>query len=91
MPNRVVSGAFAALLMAAGCTGSTPTDAIAPSDAPMLVMPRVHHATMRDRAEDYCARFGGEPVLVDWRYRSTFGKRGEWLMQTMWECREPSE
>jgi hypothetical protein len=79
---------LAALLAVAGC-GSPSTEAPpAPSEAPMLAMPRLHHDAMRARAEEYCAAFGGEPELVDWRYRSTFGKRGEWRMQTMWECRD---
>jgi len=88
-----VSGLAAALLAAlvavGGCAGSAPTDAPpVPTEAPMLVMPRLHHDAMRASAEEYCAAFGGEPELVDWRYRSTFGKRGEWRMQTMWECRD---
>jgi len=94
---RLTIGQAAALLVAglalAACAGATAPDAAAPApeDAPMLVMPRVHHDAMRERAEAYCAQFGGEPELVDWRYRSTFGKRGEWRMQTMWECRAAAE
>jgi hypothetical protein len=83
---------LAVLLMAGGCAAPPTGDAApAPEDAPMLVIPRIHHDAMRERAEAYCAQFGGEPELVDWRYRSTFGKRGEWRMQTMWECREAGE
>ena len=98
MRVRTVSGAatlavlLAALMAAGGCAGSpTPNAKPAPADAPMLVMPRIHHDTMRDQAEAYCAQFGGEPELVGWRYRSYFGKRGEWRMQTLWECREAEE
>ena len=77
------------LLMMGGCAASPASDAApAPEDAPMLVMPRLHHDAMRERAEAYCAQFGGVPELVDWRYRSYFGKRGEWRMQTLWMCRE---
>ena len=87
-----VFAVLAVLVAVAGCAGRSSTDApLAPADAPMLVMPRVHHDAMRDRAEAYCAPFGGEPELVDWRYRSTFGKRGEWRLQTLWECREAAE
>ena len=81
--------ALATLLAVAGCADSRPTDT--PSAAPMLVQPRIHHDAMRDRAAAYCAPFGGEPELVDWRYRSTFGRRGEWRMQTLWTCREAVE
>ena len=95
VPGRAAA-LLALLLAVGGCAGSTTNDASTndapvPADAPMLVLPRVHHDAMRDQAEDYCAQFGGEPVLVDWRYRSTFGKRGEWRMQTLWECREAGE
>ena len=95
------AGLLAALLAIAGCAGPSATDAPpapsstdappAPSEAPMLVQPRIHHDAMRDRAEAYCAQFGGAPELVDWRYRSTFGKRGEWRLETMWECHEAAE
>jgi hypothetical protein len=81
-----------AFLGAAGCAGPSSTETpLSPADAPMLVMPRLHHDAMREGAEDYCAAFGGEPVLVGWRYRSYFGKRGEWRMQTLWECRAAGE
>lgn len=83
---------LALLLIAGGCAASPVSDAApAPEDAPMLVMPRIHHDAMRERAEAYCAQFGGVPELVDWRYRSYFGKRGEWRMQTLWECRAVAE
>ncbi len=86
------AGAVAAVLLLAGCTtaSQTPTESMAPATAPVLAIPRMHHDAMRDRAAAYCEPFGGEPVLVDWRYRSTFGKRGEWVLQTVWACREPA-
>jgi hypothetical protein len=80
-----------ALLAVGACAGSPSADAPPPAEARMLVMPRLHHDAMRASAEEYCAQFGGEPALVDWRYRSTFGKRGAWQMQTMWECRDAGE
>ena len=91
-PVAALPAALAVLLAVAGCADSPATDAPpAPSEAPMLVQPRIHHDAMRDRAEAYCAQFGGAPELVDWRYRSTFGKRGEWRLETMWECHEAAE
>ena len=85
-----LAATVAAVLLLAGCAAPS-GESSEPADAPMLVMPRIHHDAMRDRAGDYCEPFGGEPALVDWRYRSNFGKRGEWLMQTIWVCREPAE
>lgn len=84
--GRPKAALLALLLIVGGCA-APPTGDTAPEDAPMLVMPRIHHDAMRERAEAYCAQFGGVPELVDWRYRSYFGKRGEWRMQTLWECR----
>jgi hypothetical protein len=90
--DRRKAAALALLLIACGCAAPPASDAApAAEDAPMMVMPRSHHDAMRARAEEYCASFDGEPELIDWRYRSTFGKRGEWRLQAMWVCREAGE
>lgn len=78
------AAAFALLLVLAGCAGG------GAGNPPSMTMARADPAAMHAKADAFCASFEMEAAMVGWRYRSNFGKRGTWAMQTIWECRPPA-
>jgi hypothetical protein len=71
------------LLALAGCAGG------GAENPPSMTMARADPAAMQAKADSFCEPFGMEAAMVGWRFRSFYGKRGTYLMQTIWECRPP--